>query len=230
MSELAPLVISSGGPPPGTPYAAREAAASRVLLEANGYAGTRQGVLRAAESQHAVLREAAFHLLAEDAQPEELELLKHGAADGQGSVRAWAAFGLEKLQPGAGIAVLRELASRQPQFAEYAPLIAAAALARLGDPAGLATVEEAMSSFDEPLPVVRSLYWFAPLGRPELWPLYDRALADATPGVRQLALLQLRQLPNPEVRAVLQRFLDKGPPGSADVAVAQDILSARAGS
>jgi HEAT repeat protein len=223
-------VISSGGPPPGTPYDAREAAASRVLLESNGYAGTRQGARRAAESEHAVLRTAAFHLLAEDAQPEELELLRLGAADGEGSVRAWAAFGLEKLQPGAGIEVLRELAGRQPQFAEYAPLIAAAALARLGDPSGLATVEDAMRSFDEPLPVVRSLYWFAPLGRAELWPLYERALADATPGVRPLALLQLRQLPNPEVSSVLQRFLATEPPGSADAATAQGILAERASS
>lgn len=229
MSTLAPIVISSGSPPPGIPYDAREAAASRAFLESNGYAATRQGFERASESAHAVLRAAAFHLLAEDPREEEIEFLERGAADAEGEVRAWAAFGLEKLRPGAGVETLRALARQRPAFAEYGPLVAAAALARLGDPSGFATVKDAMESFDEPIAVVKRLYWFAALCGDELWPLYERALQDSTPGVRELALSQLRQLPDVEAAAVVERFAATHDPESTQGAIAREILSVRGG-
>jgi hypothetical protein len=227
MSTFAPIVISSGAPPPGTPYDLRDAAASQALLHTNGYADSRQGIVRATESEHAVLRTAAYHLLAEAAQGDDRELLSRGLEDAEGAVRAWAAFGLEKLHAGAGIEALRALAKQAPQFAEYGPLVAAVALARLGDSAGFPTVREAMRSFDEPLPVVRCLFWFAPLGLAELWPLYEQALADPTPGVRPLALLQLHQLSAPEATAVLQRHFAAQVPGSSEAAAAQAALADR---
>jgi HEAT repeat protein len=224
MSTVAPIVISSAAPPVGTPYDLREVAASKAFLQSNGYADSRQGMVRATEAEHAALRTAAYHLLAEDAQSADRELLSKGLEDSESAVRAWAAFGLEKLHPGDGIDALREFASHQPQFAEYGPLVAAVALARLKDPAGFTTVQEAMHSFDERIPVVRCLFWFAPLGIPELWPLYELALADATPGVRQLALLQLRQLAAPEAAAVLQRHLAAQAPDSSEAEPAQAIV------
>lgn len=227
MSTEVPVVIASGSPPAGTPYAAREAALSQHLLEHNGFAVSRMGTLRATESAHPALRVAAFHLLAETPLDEDQDLFRHGLQDREGAVRAWAAFGLERLSPGAGAPALRALAAEPLQFAEYGPLIAAAALARLGDATGLPAIQAAMSNTDEPVAVVQRLYWFAPLGREELWPLYERALADMRPGVRPLALLQLRHLAAPQATAVLERFAASLPPDSPEAATLRELLAQR---
>ncbi len=227
MSTEVPVVIASGSPPAGTPYAAREAALSQHLLEHNGFAVSRMGTLRATESAHPALRVAAFHLLAETPLDEDRELFRHALSDREGAVRAWAAFGLERLSPGAGAPTLRALAAEPLQFAEYGPLIAAAALARLGDAAGLPAIQAAMSNTDEPVAVVQRLYWFAPLGREELWPLYERALEDARPGVRPLALLQLRQLAAPKATAVLERFAASLPADAPESLALRELLAER---
>lgn len=230
MSTEVPVVIASGSPPAGTSYAAREAALSQHLLEHNGFAASRMGTLRATESAHPALRVAAYHLLAEAPQPEDHELLLHGLRDREGAVRAWAAFGLERLAPGTGAPALHALAAEPLQFAEYGPLIAAAALARLGDAAGLPAMQAAMSNTDEPIAVVQRLYWFASLGRDELWPLFERALADPRPGVRPLALLQLRHLAAPQATAVLERFAASLPQDSAEASALRELLATRGAS
>lgn len=227
MISSSPIVISSGSPPPGTSYAERAIFADRSLLNANHFSD-RVGLVRAAESEHAALRGAAYHLLAEEATPQDEALLQRGLSDREGVVRAWAAFGLERLQRGAGISALHELARQAPAFAEYGPLVAASALARLGDPVGLETIRKALLDLDEPVAVVQHLYWFAALGRPEIWTLYEQALADPTPPVRELALLQLRQLSDPAALAVVQRFAAAHPEESAAASLARDILAERA--
>lgn len=230
MSTQIPVVISSGSPPPGSAYATRETALSQHLLEHNGFAVSRMGTLRATESAHPALRVAAFHLLAEAPQAEDHELFLHGLHDREGAVRAWAAFGLERLSPGTGVPALRALAAESLQFAEYGPLVAAAALARLGDASGLPAMQAAMSNTNEPVAVVQRLYWFAALGRDELWPLYERALADVRPGVRPLALLQLRQLAEPQATAVLQRFAASLPQDSPEAGALRELLAERGAS
>jgi hypothetical protein len=221
-----PIVISSGSPPPGTPFSQREADANRRLLEANGHGGGADAWRRAVGSEHAPLRAAAYQLLAEDPAAEDLALFEHGLGDPDGAARAWAALGLEQLRPGAGRAALLQLAGEAPEFAEYGPLIAAAALARLGDPAGLATVLRADAGFDERAPVVQRLFWFARLGCSEIWPLYERALGDA-PAVRELAMTQLRELGVPEAVQVVERFVAAHPADAPATASARAFLAER---
>jgi hypothetical protein len=222
----APLVIPSGSPPPGTPYSQRESDANRRLLEANGLGGGPEAWRRAVRSVHPPLRAAAYQLLAEAAAGEDLALFEQGLADPDGATRAWAALGLERLRPGAGLEVLRQLAGEPPDFAEYGPLIAADALARLGDAAGLETLVHADATFDERVPVVQRLFWLARLGRPEIWPLYERALGEGI-AVRELALMQLRELDTPEAVRVVERYVAAHPADAAETASARAFLAQR---
>jgi hypothetical protein len=208
------IVISSSSPPPGTPFSQREAHAHRQLLEANGYGAEPAAWRRATCDEHPSLRAAGYQLLADEAAAEDLALFERGLRDPDGATRAWAALGAERVHPGAGRPVLLELAGGVPQFAEYGPLIAAAALARLGDPAGLPTVVRADAAFDERIPVVQRLFWFGRLGWPEIWPLYERALGDE-PAVRELAMAQLRELGSIEAVQVVERYVASHPADAA---------------
>jgi HEAT repeat protein len=226
VSSSAPIVIPSGSPPPGTPFSQHEAAAHRTLLEANGQGGGPEGWRSATRSEHPALRAAAYQLLAEDAAAEDLALFEHGLGDPDGAARAWAAFGLERLRPGAGRATLLQLAGEALEFAQYGPLIAAAALARLGDPAGLATVVRADATFDERIPVVQRLFWFARLGCPEVWPLYERALGEG-PAIRELAMMQLRELGSPAAVRVVEHHVAAHPADAAATASGRAFLAER---
>lgn len=226
MSPSPSIVIPSGSPPTGTPFSQREATAHRQLLEVNGHGGGPEVWRRAAQSDHPSLRAAAYQLLAENAATEDLALFERGLVDPDGATRAWAAFGLERLRAGVGRSVLLELTRRAPDFAEYGPLIAADVLARLGDPAGLATVVRADATFDERIPVVQRLFWFARLERPEIWPLYERALRDE-PAVRELAITQLRELGSPEAVQIVKRYVATHPGDTVATASARAFLAER---
>lgn len=149
---------------------------------------------------------------------------ERGLADDDLAARAWAAFGLERVRPGAGRATLRALADGPIEFAEYGALLAAAALARLGDATAFATIARADAEFDERVPVVQRLYWFGRLGVDEVWPLYAEALDDDAPGVRELALLQLRELASAPARAVIERFIASRPEDDEQTAAARAVL------
>lgn len=191
---LAQLLIPSTPIPTGTPFSERESLVHRALLIANGYQATAIGYRRAAVSDEATLRTAAFQLLAREPIEEHLVLFEHGVADRTASVRAFAAFGLDQLRPGRGLAILHELAARPLEFGDYAPLIAAALLACRGDPSGFPTVERALNELGEPRAVVARLWPFARLGVVGVWARYDQALATDDLTVREQVLAQLREL------------------------------------
>lgn len=221
MTSPTPIVIPSGSPPPGTPFSQRESAAHRLLLDANGYGGA--GVRQAIRADDATLRAAAYQLLADASAADDAAIFDQGLRDSDGAVRAWAALGLERLRPGAGRPVLRQLAAGKLEFGDYAPLIAADALARLGDPAGLPTLSRA-DALDEPLAVLQRVFWFARLGSAEVWPRYERALASGG-AARELALLQLRELASRDAVRVIERYVAAHPADAEDTASARAILA-----
>src|SRR6188474_3550340 len=133
MTSPPDIVIPSVPIPPGTPFSEREAVVHRGLLRVNGYASAPADDRAATASRQPALRAAAFALLARAPVADDLARFAQGAADPDPAVRAFAAFGLERLEPGRGAPVLREIAARDAEFGDYGPLIAAALLARLGD-------------------------------------------------------------------------------------------------
>lgn len=222
MTSPPPIVIPTGSPPAGTPFSQRESAGHRLLLEANGYGGA-TGVRQALRADDATLRAAAYQLVADASTPDDASIFEQGLRDPDGAVRAWAALGLDRLRPGAGRPVLRQLAADKLTFGDYAPLIAADALARLGDPAGLPTLARA-DALDEPLAVLQRVFWFARLGCAEVWPRYERALAGGD-AARELALLQLRELATPDAVRVIERFVTAHPADAEDTASARAVLA-----
>jgi len=217
-------MIPSVNIPPGTPFSGRESIANRALLVANGYQATPIGYRRATGSDEPVLRAAGFQLLAGDPVEDNLVVFEQGVADPDPTVRAFAAFGLEQLRPSRGAQLLRELAAPAPEFGQYAPLIAAALLARLGDPSGFATVQRAMTELGEPPPVVARLFPFACLGVPGIWALYGQALASADMVIREQVMAQLRELGSPAAAPVLEQLIASLPDEDAWKTTARDLL------
>jgi hypothetical protein len=220
------IVLTSQPAPPGTPFVERELVTARSMLEANGYAAEPAAWRRAAGSDEPSLRAFAFQLLAEGAADGDAARFERALGDRDGAVRAWAAFGLERIRPGAGRPALHELAGAPIEFADYGPLIAAAALARLGDPSGFATLVRAEAEPAMRVPVVQRLMWFAAHDVEAVWPAYARALEGA-PVVRELAIMQLRELDQPRAREVLEAFVAAHPAGDPSTAGARAVLAQR---
>jgi len=219
------MIIPSAHIPANLAFSQRESAVHWSLLESNGYLKDRAELRRATGSDQAVLRAAAFQLLAEDAQPEDLALFQQGSADPDSTADAWAAFGLERLHPTRGQETLKELAMRGPEFGQYASLIAASLLARLGDPSAFGTIRSAMREFAERPPVVQRLLPFAQLGVEEVWPLYAQALTEPSAAVKEMVLAQLRELHSSRAIPVLQQFVASQPDADPWTGVAQSLLA-----
>jgi HEAT repeat protein len=223
------IVIPSIPIPPGTPFSEREAVVYRGLLRANGYDAVPAEYRRATGSSEPTLRAAAFALLARDPAAHDLARFAQGAEDPDLAVRAFAAFGLERLDPGRGAPVLREVAARDAGFGDYGPLIAAALLARLGDASGFATVERAMSVATARIPAIERLWPFARLRTPGIWAAYDQALASGDAVVREQVLAQLRELGSPEAVPVLERLLARLPDDDAWKPTVHELIGSLAG-
>ncbi len=220
------IVISSEGTPPGTRFVEREVLSARSMLEANGYADDPAAWRRATESDEPSLRALAFQLLAENAGGGDTAVFERGVRDRDGAVRAWAAFGLEQVQTGGGRPFLEELAVAPIEFAEYGPILAAAALARLGDPSAFATLVRAEGEPTMRVSVVQRLYWFASLDVDDVWPAYARAL-EGTQVLRDMAILQLRELGTPRAQKVLEAFVAAHPADASVTAGARAVLAQR---
>jgi len=229
IADLPGIVIPSVAIPPGTAYSEREVQAQRALLRANGHDDTASGYRGAARADQPALRAAAFALLARDASDDDRVLFAQGAGDSDLAVRAYAAYGLERVAAGQGVPVLRDVAAHAPGFGEYGPLIAAALLAQLGDASGFPTVERAFATLGETHPVVDRLWPFARLRVPGVWPLYDRALASSDLVVREQALAQLREVGAPEAAPAVARLLARLPADDPWAATVRELASALEG-
>jgi hypothetical protein len=219
-------VISSGRePPPGTPYPQWEHYEHAGLLEANGFSAQRATWAAAARHEEAAIRAAACALYAEAPQVGDRAVLETAARDRSPRVRAWALLGLARLGDEARISDLRALAATAVDPGEGAALVAAAALARLGDATGVAAVRARMSEDRTRLEATRWLFDVARVDPTAAWPLFALALADPTPVVRSLALSQLEALRDPRSRALLEPLTSSGPGDELERARVRALLA-----
>jgi HEAT repeat protein len=201
-----PLVISSAhSMPPGTPFSRWDHYDHLDLLRANGIAPDRAAWCQAALGDELILRGAALALLAEAPAEVDRGCLEHALSDRDPSVRAWAALATARLGRAQSQADLRQLAAQPLAFGDSSPLIAAVALARLGDAAGFPAVSAALSRPDSRVLAVRCLFDFAQLA--DVWPQFASALGDADPTVRELALAQLEELRDRHSAGILEQFV-----------------------
>ncbi len=201
-----PIVLSSThSMPPGTPFSRWDHYDRLDLLRANGFGPDRAAWCRAALDGEPVLRGAALALLAEAPVEADRGCLERALTDRDPSARAWAALATARLGRAQSQAELRRLAAQPLEFGDSSPLIAAVALARLGDAAGYPAVTAAMSRPDSRILAVRCLFDFARLA--DVWPQFAGALGDADPAVRELALAQLEELRDRRSAGILEQFV-----------------------
>lgn len=123
-------------------------AASTRRIEALGYTNDLSGLISALRHAETGVRAEAAFLLGHSEDPQAKEALDASLQDNEARVRVEAAFALARLgDKGSAMSTLHK--ELQGQFFSDAPLRAARALARLGDPVGYGRVMEALAS---PLP------------------------------------------------------------------------------
>jgi HEAT repeat protein len=201
-----PMVISSThSMPPGTPFSRWDHYDHLDLLRANGFGSDRAAWCRAALGDEAVLRAAALALLAEAPAEADRSCLERALSDRDPSTRAWAALATARLGRVQSQGELRELAAQPLASGDSSPLIAAVALARLGDATGFPAVTAALSRVASRALAVRCLFDFARIA--DVWPQFAIALGDSDPVVRELALVQLEELRDRRSADILQQFV-----------------------
>lgn len=224
-ASIDPMISSGHEPPPGTPYSRREHYEHQGLLLDNGFAADRASWRKAVAAPAPSVRAAACALLSEAPVPEDRPALEPAASDPDAVVRAWAALALARLGESRAREVLLELARGQASALEPAPLVAAAALLRLGDRAGAPTLERAMESDELLLGATRRLLDLARIDAALAVPLYARALRAAAHDVRSLALSQLEELRLPASRPLLNELLADPTAIPAERERAQQLLA-----
>lgn len=221
-----PIISSGHEPPTGTSYSQREHYEHQGLLLGNGFTAARASWRAAVAAPAPSVRAAACALLAEAPAPEDRAALEPATSDPDAVVRAWAALAMARLGEPRAREILLELASAQASALEPAPLVAAAALLRLGDRAGAATLENAMGSDELLLAATRRLIDLARVDAERAVPLYARALRAAAHDVRSLALSQLEELRPPAARPLLEELLADPTAIPAERERAQQLLAA----
>jgi hypothetical protein len=195
------IVIPSVPIPPGTPFSEREAVVHRGLLHANGY-DTAATYRRATASQEPTLRAAAFELLSHDRWQKTSRCSRRASRI---QTQRFAVRGVRRRAapawPGrADVARGR----RWLEFGDTSPLIAAVALARLGDASGFPAVTAGLARPDSRISAVGCLFDFALLAN--VWPYFASALGDSDPTIRELALVQLEELRDRRSAGILEQF------------------------
>lgn len=211
--------------PSGVAYSRWEALEYQAMLTANGFSTSRESWRAAATTSVAPIRAAACALLAEAPVKDDLAALAAGAKHSSPMVRAWAVLGLARLGGRGSVQVLRTLAAAPASASERAPLVAAAALTRLGDPVGIKVLTLAMANDELRLEAARRLIDIARLDPAAAMPLFARALHDSQPTVRSLALAQLEELRQTPARSVLEEFARGSAGEPLERARAQKILA-----
>lgn len=224
-STTGPIISSGHEPPPGTPYSQREHYQHQGHLLANGFAAERASWRAAVAAPAPSVRAAACALLAEEPVPEDRTALEPAASDADALVRAWAALALARLGEARARQTLLELSSAPASALEPAPLVAAAALLRLGDRAGAQALEVAMASDELRLEATRWLIDLARLDAALAVPLYARALRAPAQEVRSLALSQLEELRPQTARPMLEELLGDPTAAAGERERAQQLLA-----
>lgn len=218
------MISSTHAQPAGTPFSRWEHNEHLDVLRANGFGAARNDWSRATTHDAALVRQAAYALLAEAPTPVDRAVLEHGLIDVDPTVHALAALGTARLGRAESTAELHALAAQPLSFGDSAPLVAAVALARLGDAGGFPAVTAALARADSKVTAVRCLFDFARLSV-DVWPHYAAALSDPDATIRELALVQLEELRDRRATTMLEHFVAGGPHDDAQQARARQLLA-----
>jgi HEAT repeat protein len=212
------LVLDTPEPPTTLPYADFEDYRARELLVANGIQLSVAGAIGALRHSSSVLRAAAAHVLGSLGDRTAIPALQRVAIEDSDLVQVEAAFALVRLGVEEARSSLHGALAR-PVIAYLSPSLAAGMLARLGDPAGYAAIDAALSVENLIARVVacKQLLFFVPLdGRQaadgrivDAFALFARALADPHEDVQLLALRQLRDVDSPRVGELVDGYLSQ---------------------
>jgi len=222
--EPQPVISSTHSMPARTPFSQWEHYEHLDRLRANGAGAGRDDWHRAVLDGEPLVRGAAAALLAESPQEADRASLERGLADPDPSVRAWAALGTARLGRVESKPELHQLAAQPLTFGDGSPLVAAVALARLGDGTAFPAVIAALARPESRTSAVRCLLDFARLSV-DVWSPYAAALSDPEPTIRELALAQLEELRDRRATAILEQFVAAGPRDEGQQARARHLLS-----
>jgi len=192
--------------PAGVSYTEGEDHDAVALLESNGYGTSQEQLLSALESDLGILQAAAARTLGARGEREAVPALERLARDPDASesARVQAAYGLARLDVPAGREVLAQELEGNPE-ASPAPLQAAGALARLGDPRGFGAVRTALDSPNRVTAMVaaKQLGAFAGQEGVDLDEAFARALERPEPLIGGEARAQLEELGTDPARRLL---------------------------
>jgi HEAT repeat protein len=205
-------------PPEGFSYPEALEFRNEQILVVNGFSLTEPDLMRVLENQHGILRAAAAHVLGARAVRAAVPALAQLLADDDDLVAVEAAHALARMGVPAGNEALLKCLERSIQ-AYLCPPIAAGFLAQLGDPAGYAVIDRALSADLSGTRVLacKQLFFFARFDgavladgrRIDVFALFDRALRDEDANVQWQALVQLRDLRAPASRPALEAFVGR---------------------
>jgi hypothetical protein len=210
--SLAEIVVPRR--PAGIPYEDGEDYDARALLTANGYTVEPKELIALLDSDIGILQAAAARTLGamkEHAAIAPLERLAHDDSVEE-TARAQAAFALARMDVAGAHDLLIKLLEL-PFEASPAPLQAAGALARLGDPRGINVISAAINSPNRVTAMIASkqLYPFIPFngstlpggGQVDVFEVFGRALKRPEPNIAREARAQLATLDTEQSRAML---------------------------
>jgi len=200
--------------PSGVSFEEGEDYDARALLEANGFSDDRDELVGLLDSGLGIFQAAAARTLGAIGERSAIEALKRVANDAgvEETARVQAAFALARMDVADAKDLLVSLAKLSPE-ASPAPLQAAGALARLGDPRGFEVVRRSLESANPVTAMIacKQLSAFASLDglpiangdRLDLYEAFRRALERPERNVSGEARAQLEALATEGARETL---------------------------
>ena len=191
----------------GLSYEEADDARAEELLEGNGIATSRDGLVEALTGGGSgVLRGAAARTLGARGEMTAVDELLDVARASDDLLRAEAAFATARMGVAEGLHLLKKSLAGPVATSLGAPT-AAGFLARLGDPSGWPVVRAALQEENFLIRIVgaKQLLYFAPYDGPsaDVYGELARALADDEEDVAAVAAIQLRQLDDPRAKELL---------------------------
>jgi hypothetical protein len=211
-TSLADLVVPRR--PAGVPYADGEDYDAQALLTVNGYAAETEILIGLLDSDLGILQAAAARTLGARGERATIGALERIAKDVrvEETVRMQAAFALARMDVAGATDMLVRLLDLSPE-ASPAPLQAAGALARLGDPRGFEVVRTALDSANPVTAMVacKQIFAFAALdgrplpagGRVDAFGAISCALARSEPNIVAEGRAQVEALGMEQARKIV---------------------------
>jgi HEAT repeat protein len=217
--QLSDLVVPIR--PEGVSYENGEDYDAQALLTANSYDLETSQLVSLLRSDLGIFQAAAARLLGLKGVHTATRALKRLAKDStaEETARVQAAFALARLRVPGAIELLASLLDLDPDISP-APLQAAGALARLGDPRGFPIIRQALASPNRVVAMVacKQLYAFVQLdgqllpggGKVEIFETFRKALERQEANITGEARVQLAELDTEQARTLLNAYRSQG--------------------